>query len=262
MPKILVAIPCYKCAPQIQRVLSEFTPELASAVGEVAVFDNRSPDETLQAALTAAKEMNSKLGQDKFKVFLNDDNYGLGGTHKAAFLYGERNGFDYVAILHGDNQAVTEELGTLIEVARKSPELDAVLGARFMPGSRLVGYNRIRTLGNLGLNWLYTLLTLRKTYDLGSGLNLFKLQTLKDHRFLRFSDKFTYNMDHLLDYFRKRSKIKYVPISWREEDQVSGANALKVGWITLKTLFKWRFLPFGNPPEPKYLYTSTLIKNQ
>ncbi len=249
--KILVAIPSYRCANQIGRVLSEFDNELLQLVDEIAIFDNRSPDDTLNAACTAAQNLNSTIKKDALvKVFENNQNYGLGGTHKTAFLYAEANGFDYVAILHGDNQAYSPELKNLILTAKANPDVDAVLGARFMPGSRRLGYSTIRTWGNFALNALYTVVSGRLTFDLGSGLNLFKVSPLKDHNFLRFSNAFTFNMDLLLDYYRKRSQLKYVPITWREEDQVSNAKALNVGWITLKILFKWR-LGRNNKGQPQ-----------
>lgn len=248
-----MAIPCYRCAPQIERVLAGLDQKLLSRVSEVAVFDNQSPDDTLARARAAAL----KTGSDKIKVFRNNNNYGLGGTHKAAFLYGESKGYDYVAILHGDDQAKSSELNELIDVAEAKPELDAVLGARFMPASRLQGYSFIRTWGNRGLNWVYTLLSLRRTYDLGSGLNLFKLSTLSDHNFLSFSDAFTFNMDLLLDYYRKGSRVQFHPITWREEDQVSNAKAMKVGWITLKTVLKWRLGASPNS-RPQITYQSTM----
>lgn len=34
----------------------------------------------------------------------NDENYGLGGSHKVAFDYALNNAYDYVVVLHGDDQ--------------------------------------------------------------------------------------------------------------------------------------------------------------
>jgi glycosyltransferase involved in cell wall biosynthesis len=211
----------------------------------------------LARAQKAAEKL-SVRAPGKIKVFQNNSNYGLGGTHKAAFLYAERQGFDAVAILHGDNQAKTVEMHELLDLAEAHPEVDAVLGARFMSTSRLEGYSLIRTLGNRALNLVYTLLSGRRTFDLGSGLNIFRLRTLKDHAFLSFSDAFTFNMDLLLDYYRKKSQVIFHPITWREEDQVSNAKAIKVGWITLKTVLRWRFFkPHANVPQFDYRSTLT-----
>lgn len=38
------------------------------------------------------------------KLLRKDKNYGLGGSHKVSFNYAIENGFDYVIVLHGDDQ--------------------------------------------------------------------------------------------------------------------------------------------------------------
>ena len=53
--KILIAIPCYNCEKQIPRVLSTINKDLASRVEEIAVIDNGSTDNTVNAALSMKK---------------------------------------------------------------------------------------------------------------------------------------------------------------------------------------------------------------
>lgn len=234
--KILVAIPSYNCERQISRVLAGFSKELLDRVEKVIVIDNGSKDGTVAAAKKAAQA----LGSTKVEVWQNKDNYNLGGTHKVAFLTGEKLGMDYVAILHGDDQARTEELATLIDAAEAKPELGAVLGCRFMKGSTLTGYSWQRIWGNRAINVIYSLVAMRPSKDLGSGLNLFRLSDLADHNYLGFGDTITFNIDLLLDYYKKRTPLLFVPITWREEDQVSNARNFKVGSTALKKLLQWR----------------------
>ena len=235
--KIIVAIPSYNCAPQIPRVLKGFDQALLERVSEVLVINNQSPDDTLKAALSAVKE----IGSSKIKVVTNKENVSLGGTHKVAFLYGKKVGADYVAILHGDDQADTKELNTLISIAEVDPSIDAVLGARFMKGSKLTGYSPGRVRGNKVLNLAYSIVMMRRTKDLGSGLNLFKLSALDEDKFLNFGDDLGFNFDLLLYLFTCKAKIVFTPISWKEEDQISNARNFKVAKLAAKRLFKWRF---------------------
>lgn len=235
--KILVVIPVYNCAAQVPRVLNGFDKTLLGKVEKVLVIDNRSSDDTVKVAKEAAK----KNGSLKIEVWQNKDNYNLGGTHKVAFLTGEKLGIDYVAILHGDDQAKTVELNRLIDAAESDPSIGAILGTRFMKGSKLVGYNWKRIWGNRGINWIYSIAALRPSKDLGSGLNLFRLSDLADHNYLGFEDSITFNIDLLLDYFKKKTKLKFVPITWTEEDQVSNARNFAVGKKALSKLTRWRF---------------------
>jgi len=235
-PKVLVAIPAYNCEKQIPRVIAGFNSALLNRLEKVIVIDNGSKDETV----TAAKKAVKKLGSDKFEIWKNNKNYSLGGTHKVAFLAGEKFKADYVAILHGDDQARTTELNRLINYAEAHPDAGAILGCRFMKGSKLQGYDWKRKWGNRVINIAYSIVALRPSKDLGSGLNLFRIKDLSDHRYLGFDDTLTFNIDLLLDYFRKKTKIAYIPITWSEEDQVSNARNFNIGSTALKKLLLWR----------------------
>ena len=234
--KILVAIPAFNCEKQISRVLNGFDKELLERIDKVIVIDNISSDKTVEVA----KKTIAKIDGKKFEIWQNKKNYNLGGTHKVAFLAGEQLGMDYVAILHGDDQAKTTELKLLIDVAENNSGLGAVLGCRFMRGSKLSGYSWQRIWGNRVINIAYTLVALRPSKDLGSGLNLFKVSSLLDHKYLNFGDTITFNIDLLLYFFSKKTLLKFVPITWREEDQVSNARNFTVGSTALKKLFSWR----------------------
>lgn len=246
--KTILAIPCYNCEQQIGRVIGELNDGLIQRLAKILIIDNGSTDGTLSGSRKLAAGLNEKFGAGFAVAVKNRKNFGLGGTHKVAFQFGESVGADYVAILHGDNQAASAELAGLIESARSDPDAAAILGARFHPGSRLRGYSPMRTFGNVALNLVCSLLSLRLVFDLGSGLNLFRLKDLADRRYLQFDDGFTFNIDLLLDYLRKNCRIAYFPITWRETDQVSNIRALPVGWEILVKIVKWRI---GLPPAAK-----------
>lgn len=253
--KILVAIPAYNCSKQIGKVLGAFDESLLKRVDKIIVIDNGSTDNTVEAAKAAAK----KLGSPKVEIWQNKDNYNLGGTHKVAFLAGEKLKMDYVAILHGDNQAKTQELNSLIDAAEINPDAGAILGTRFMSGSKLVGYDWKRIWGNRAINLVYSIVALRPSRDLGSGLNLFKLSDLADHNYLGFGDTITFNIDLLLDYFKKGTSLINIPITWTEEDQVSNARNFKVGKTAIKKLLLWRIGQNDHSPQPTSHYKSEPI---
>ena len=255
-----MAIPAYNCAPQIGRVLSGFDEKLLDRLSEVIVIDDRGKDDTGAAALVALEQL--PFEHSKIKVVRNNVNLGLGGSHKMAFLYGQKMVADYVAILHGDDQAKAPELNMLLDAAEADPEVGAVLGSRFMKGSTLRGYAWERIWGNRVFNLMYTVLTGRRTLDLGSGLNLFRLKDLADNRFLGFDDRMTFNFDLLLDYYTKHTKLRYVPITWTEEDQVTNARNVAVGRRAMGQLLKWRFGQLNFAPEPAEKYTSSPYKNE
>jgi glycosyltransferase involved in cell wall biosynthesis len=227
--RILVFIPCYNCAPQIGRVIDQLAQGLGGFDFEVLIVDNGSKDGSREAAAEALP----RLGKVKAQVVLNRENYNLGGSHKAAFAYADREGFSHVLVLHGDDQgAVKDALPVLAEGLHN--QYDACLGARFMPGSKLQGYSALRILGNYVFNTLFTAVSGRMVLDLGSGLNIFGRAVFADRDIDRHSDDLRFNNFLLLGLYDKQRKVMFFPISWREDDQVSNVKMVSQALGTLE----------------------------
>jgi len=231
-PKILVFIPAYRCEAQIRRVLEQFDARVQQWIDTVMVVDNQSPDQTLEVAIELGKAV---LTHCNFIAWRNGDNYGLGGSHKAAFSYAIEQGFDYLVVLHGDDQADIHDLIPQLE-AGTHLDVDCLLGARFMRGSQLKGYSWFRTFGNRVYNGLFSLVTQRTIYDLGSGLNLYRLETFREFYFKTFPDDLTFNYVMLLASYYHKQKVRFFPISWREEDQRSNVKLFRQAFKVLGLL--------------------------
>ncbi len=235
--KILVFVPAYNCAAQIGRVLGQFSaPETRAHFHTILILDNQSRDGTAAAAIKAR----DALGLHNCIVGRNVANYGLGGSHKAAFTYAREHGFTHVVVLHGDDQgSIADLLPILARGAHRSH--DACLGARFMAGSQLAGYSKFRIFGNYVFNTLFSIGSGRAVYDLGSGLNIFSRPFFDDARIARYSDDLPFNVFLLLGAFDARRKLMFFPISWREDDQVSNVKMMSQATKTLTILFDYVF---------------------
>jgi len=255
--KVLIAIPCYNCENQISRVLMELDRVFVGndQIKGIVVIDNRSVDNTVLAAKNA---LNLMQKSEQVKIYVNEKNYGLGGSHKVAFQLCQDFGCNYLAVVHGDNQADPNDLAGMIRTAIEKRNC-AILGSRFMSSSQLRNYSIIRTLGNKILNRLYSLLTLRKITDLGSGLNLFFM----DEKIMRIlgkcDDGFTFNMDLLLGMIKNRLCYLFFPIKWKTEDEISNAKTLQVGLRTALKILSWRFGILNNPYTPLDSYKTRQV---
>lgn len=236
MSKTLLFIPCYNCEKQIVRVLAQIDTEVLQIVDEVIVVNNRSTDNTENAVLNFIATHPGK----NISLLRNDDNYGLGGSHKVAFGYAIQNQFDRLIVLHGDDQGNIKDA---IEVLQSNDleNYDCLLGARFIKGSKLIGYSKFRQFGNWVFNTLFSIVIGKKVYDLGSGLNIYNVSMLQSGFYHKFADNLTFNCHMLLATNYYKQKIKFFPISWREEDQVSNVKMTSQAIKTFTMLYQYLF---------------------
>lgn len=241
--RIFVLIPCYRCEKQIPRVLMQLDVSMAPWVKEVAVIDNCSPDASREAAIKTMKSMSSFAAKHNitFTVLKNNQNFGLGGSHKSGFAYALEKKYTHVIIIHGDDQADMRELIPLLKKGLHH-QYHALLGGRFMPGSVLgSGYGWFRRTGNAVFNLLFSALGGKRTWDMGSGLNLYRADLLAAGDHLFAADNLTFHCYYLLRMFDNQRHLHYFPITWREEDQVSNAKLFKQSWEIFKILLHFRF---------------------
>ena len=205
MDKILLFIPMYNCEKQIARVLSQLTEEVCNYLSEVIIINNRSTDD---GESVVQEYLSKNRPAVKIKLLRNDNNYGLGGSHKVAFQYAVKNGFDYVIVLHGDDQGDITNI--LPYLSRKIyQKYDCLLGARFMRGSRLKGYSKFRTFGNFVYNILFSIGCGYRVYDLGSGLNMYKTDILKNKFYFSLEIFVHLILYSLLNYINKKTILNH-----------------------------------------------------
>lgn len=231
--RIMIFIPAFNCERQISRVLSKINLDVQKYIEEVVIIDNRSEDDTVNQAISASKDITKKV-----TVLRNVENYNLGGSIKRAFLYAIENDYDYMITLHGDDQADIRDFLPLLRSCGYAND-DIVIGARFHPDSQLKGYSLVRIMGNRVLNFVCGSLNHRRVDDLIAGINLFNIAFFKNKFFLVFPENLTFDAHVLLYAFSKDARVKYLPITWREEDQISNAKVVRQALVILRLFFEY-----------------------
>ena len=181
--KIMVFIPVYNCEKQITRVLSQINDDVLTYVDEIIVVNNLSTDNTVKVT----QDYLLKHRELPCKIINNNANFNLGGSHKVAFNYALENDFDYVIVLHGDDQADIRDFLPILK-KRSYKRADCVLGGRFESRSCLKGYSKKRILGNHVFNLIYSLAAGKSIRDMGSGLNMYSTNMLKSKFYIGLSD--------------------------------------------------------------------------
>lgn len=234
MNRILLFIPMYNCEKQIIRVLNQLDEKVAKYVSKVIIVNNRSTDNGEEAVEDYLRNNESFI---PISLLRNQENYGLGGSHKVAFQYAIDEGFDYIITLHGDDQGCIKDLFPYIENGIYE-KYNCILGSRFYKGSRLEGYSKFRTFGNIVYNLIFSIATLKKIYDLGAGLNMYNVNMFKDKHYIKFSDDLTFNYFQVLALRYYNHTFKFFPLVWREDDQISNVKMLNQAVKTLVLVVK------------------------
>tara|TARA_A100001015_G_scaffold309819_1_gene409971 strand:- start:404 stop:1189 length:786 start_codon:yes stop_codon:yes gene_type:complete len=249
--KKLIFIPMYNCENQISRVLDKVDSDVCKNFDKILIVDNGSTDNSV----AVAKEALKKIENLSVTIVINLENYNLGGSHKVAFNYAVDNDYNFLVVVHGDDQG---DIRDILPVINKKSYLglDCVLGSRFMQQSKLEGYSNFRIYGNIGINLIGSVISRRVIKDMGAGLNLYNVEMLKDKFYLNFPNGLTFNYYLLFYTVAKKLSFKFFPLSWREDDQLSNLNLFNhvKEWLTVIFIFLFKRKDFMRGTEKKREY--------
>ena len=99
-------------------------------------------------------------------------------------------------------------------------------------------------------------------YDLGSGLNVYKVKALRSDDYLKFPNSLVFNYHMILNAVATGQNFKFFPLTWREEDQVTNVRLFRQGWRMFGILrdFLFRRDKFlGEWHEPSRQYATKVI---
>src|ERR1043166_4137790 len=125
--RLLIFIVAYNAQTTIEKVLSRIPRTLRGDNVEVLIIDDSSQDDTFGNGL----RYQQRDSAFKITVLRTPENQGYGGNQKLGYRYAIDNGFDIVALVHGDGQYAPEKLPELIAPFVKG-EADAVFGSRMI----------------------------------------------------------------------------------------------------------------------------------
>src|SRR6476659_4664683 len=125
--RLLIFIVAYNAQTTIEKVLSRIPLSLRGDNVEVLIIDDSSQDDTFGNGLRY-QQRNSAF---KITVLRTPENQGYGGNQKLGYRYAIDNGFDIVALVHGDGQYAPEKLPDLLDPLLRN-ETDAVFGSRML----------------------------------------------------------------------------------------------------------------------------------
>jgi len=232
--RLLIFIVAYFAERTIDKVVRRIPVQLLDTYDvEILIIDDSSEDATFAEAVGIGRD----IANIPFKVTVlyNPVNQGYGGNQKIGYHYAIENGFDFVALLHGDGQYAPEVLGDLTEPLRKG-EADAVFGSRMlvhrdalnggMPLYKFLG-NRILTSAQ---NWLLG----TKLSEFHSGYRVYAVSAIKALPFDRNSNVFHFDTEIIIQLVIACKRIKEIAIPTYYGDEICRVDGLKYAFDVIK----------------------------
>ena len=250
-PKLLVFIVAYNAETTIGTVLERIPSSIAKEYDvEVLVIDDASTDDTFDRG----HEVVSK-GTFPFPltVLFNPVNQGYGGNQKIGYFYAIRNGFDFVALVHGDGQYAPECLPDLLRPLRDG-EADACFGSRMMEkgAARKGGMPLYKFVGNRILSWFENRMLRTSLTEFHSGYRLYSVAALKRVPFARNTNDFHFDTEIIIQLVLAGQRIVERPIPTYYGDEICRVNGLKYAWDVAKSVLKMRAQELGLLYDRRY----------
>jgi len=223
--RLLILIVAYNAESTLTPVLDRIPAGILRDYDcEVLVIDDASADSTFEDALRYRRtHVDLPL-----TVLRNQSNQGYGGNQKVGYAYAIQDGFDFVALVHGDGQYAPEELPNLLAplVAGTS---DAVFGSRMLVrgAARRGGMPLYKLLGNKLLSWAQNVLAGARLSEWHSGYRLYRVSTLASVRYASNSNDFGFDTEIILQLLNAGARITERAIPTYYGDEICRVNGLR-----------------------------------
>ncbi len=251
--RILIFIVAYNAEKHIESVLNRIPSVFWQTDiydSEVLIIDDASKDNTVEVA-----NRHKLVTGRNIKVLRNPINQGYGGNQKIGYTYAIEQGFDVVALLHGDGQYAPEMLDTLIEPIVKD-EADVVFGSRMMEKQNALkgGMPFYKFLGNIVLTKTQNLLLNSSLTEFHTGYRIYSVTALRKTPFQYNSNDFDFDTDIIIQVLESKFRVVEIPISTHYGDEVCHVNGMKYARQILRTSLLSRVQKFSIYYHPKFDY--------
>ena len=256
--RLLIFVVAYNAQTTIEKVLSRIPRSLRGDNVEVLIIDDSSQDDTFGNGL----RYQQRDSAFKITVLRTPENQGYGGNQKLGYRYAIDNGFDIVALIHGDGQYAPEQLPALL-APLLNEEADAVFGSRMIDkkAARQGGMPAYKWIGNQILTAFQNRMLRTALSEFHSGYRLYSTAALAQIPFEKNTNDFHFDTEIIVQLVMKKLRIAELPIPTYYGDEICHVNGMKYAWDVFKTMLRARFhemnLLFDRkfdvlPPEENY----------
>ena len=212
MKDTLIIVPCFNAERTILNVI-----DCVSETGfkNIVIGDDCSTDNTVQII---------KENKPELKLIEQITNIGYGGNQKELYNYAIKHNFEYVIMIHGDNQ-YSPYLIPVIHSMLHYAKYDFVFGSRITGGNAIKGGMPLyKYIANRFLTLFQNIFTGYKLSEYHSGLRGYNCNKLKKIDYNSFSDDFIFDNQIILELMKSNSRIGEVSCETIYKHESSSIN--------------------------------------
>jgi dolichol-phosphate mannosyltransferase len=222
--KVLVVLPTYNEAANVDRVLRQIRHAVASAT--ILIVDDGSPDGTAEIAETVGKELGN------IEVMRRHTKSGLGSAYRAGFRWGLSKEYDAFVEMDADLSHDPEALPGLLEPL--ADWHDVVIGSRYVTGGAIPDWTWHRRLLSKGGNVYASALLGLGVSDSTAGFRAYSASVLDRIDLDRIRAE-GYGFQIEMTYQAKRAGASLIEVPIRFVDRVDGESKMSM-FIVIEAL--------------------------
>src|ERR1043166_8488839 len=202
--RLLIFVVAHNAGTTIEKVLRRIPAGLRTTDTEVLIIDDSSSDDTFARGVGYQK----RHSDFKITVLRTPENQGYGGNQKLGYRYALDNGFDIVALLHGDGKYAPEKLPALLKPVIAG-ETDAVLGSRLIDkrAARRQGMPLGKWIGNRVFTAFENAMLGTKLSDFHCGYRIYSTRALAQIPFEKNTNDFHFDTEIVVQFLLKKLRI-------------------------------------------------------
>ena len=234
----LIIVPTYNelvNAPLLVRRIFKYIPE-----SNILVVDDGSPDKTADAIRELQQEFPTlHLLERKTKL-------GLGSAYRLGFTWGLERGYEELIEMDADLSHRVRDLKKMIDAKELQPDVDLVIGSRWIPGGKTENWSRGRELLSRAANLYVRAMLGLGVRDSTAGFRIYSASMLKRLNMESIkSEGYSFQIEMTRAVHELDGKIIEVPITFRERENGLSKMSKKIVGEAMILVTHWglkRFL--------------------
>jgi dolichol-phosphate mannosyltransferase len=212
-PKTLVVIPTYNEIESVPRLILKVSKLLPDV--HMLIVDDASPDGTANAV----EAMNQAELRGRIHVLRRTEKGGLGAAYLAGFKWGFAHGYEAMVEMDADGSHRPEDLVTLLKVFYSDPNIDLVIGSRWIKGGSVVNWAKKREFLSRSANKYAGFMLGSSVKDMTAGFRVFKSSVLQKIDFSTVkSQGYCFQIEMARKVLAFNGNIKEVPITFVDRE--------------------------------------------